>query len=143
MRSIEILLIEDNPGDVELTRESLNEGRIKNKLNVVIDGEMALDYVYKRGDFEDVSTPDIILLDLNLPKYDGREVLHQIKSDSTLSHIPVIILSSSEAAKDIQESYELHANCFITKPVQLNDFIKVVHMIESFWIDIVKLPSEA
>lgn len=143
MHSIEILLVEDNPGDVELTKESLSEGKINNKLNVVTDGEMALEYLYKRGNYQDVGTPDIILLDLNLPKLDGREVLQQIKSDPVISHIPVVILSSSEAAQDIKESYDLHANCFVTKPVQLEDFIKVVQMIESFWIDIVKLPCEA
>ncbi len=142
MRSIEILLVEDNLGDVELTKEALNEGKINNKLNVVNDGEMALEYVYKRGVYQDATTPDIILLDLNLPKYDGREVLQQLKSDPATKHIPIIILSSSEAAHDIQQSYDLHANCFVTKPIQLDDFIKVVQMIESFWIDIVKLPCE-
>ncbi len=141
MPSIEILLVEDNPGDVELTRESLNNGKVKNRLNVVIDGEQALDYLYKRGDYPQAITPDIILLDLNLPKVDGREVLQQLKSDSDLARIPIIILSSSEAASDIQESYDLHANCFVTKPVQLDDFMKVVQMIEFFWIDIVKLPG--
>jgi len=140
MRSIEILLVEDNPGDVELTRESLNEGKIKNTLNVVSDGEIALNYIYKRCGFEQAEDPDIILLDLNLPKVDGREVLRQIKSDTDFNHIPIIILSSSEAAGDIQESYNLHANCFVSKPVSLNDFIKVIQMIETFWIDIVKLP---
>ncbi len=142
MRSIEILLVEDNPGDVELTRESLNSGKVNNRLNVVVDGEQALDYLYKRGAYQQAIAPDIILLDLNLPKIDGREVLQQLKSDPNFSHIPIIILSSSEAASDIQSSYNLHANCFVTKPVQLKDFMKVVQMIEYFWIDIVKLPND-
>lgn len=141
MNSIEILLVEDNPGDVELTRESLSCGKINNRLNVVIDGEQALDYLYKRGDYLQATTPDIIFLDLNLPKVDGREVLAKVKSDSDLSRIPIIVLSSSEAANDIQKSYDLHANCFVTKPVNLEDFIKVIQTIENFWIDIVKLPE--
>ncbi|MEJ2418180.1 MAG: response regulator [Exilibacterium sp.] len=141
MSSIECLLIEDNPGDVELTRESLKHGRIRNNLHVVEDGEQALDYLFQRGEYANTLLPDIILLDLNLPKIDGREVLRALKTDSRRRHIPVIILSSSEAAQDIQESYRLHANCFISKPVQLNDFIKAVQMIETFWIDIVHLPT--
>lgn len=143
VRSIEILLVEDNPGDVELTREALNCDKITNRLNVVVDGKQALDYMYQRGEFQQVIAPDIILLDLNLPKVDGREVLKVLKSDADLCRIPVIVLSSSEAASDIQQSYNLHANCFVTKPVQLNDFLKVVQMIEYFWIDIVKLPRES
>ncbi len=142
MHSIEILLVEDNPGDVVLMQESFSDGKVKNKLNVVTDGEMALDYVYKRGAYKEAVSPGIILLDLNLPKVDGREVLQKIKSDSALSRIPIIILSSSEAAKDIQESYDLHANCFISKPVQLDDFMQVIQMIEMFWVNIVQLPSE-
>ncbi len=141
MNSIEILLVEDNPGDVELTRESLNSGKIKNKLTIISDGEQALDYLFQRGQFIDVNLPQIILLDLNLPKIDGREVLHAIKSDEKRREIPVIILSSSRAADDIQESYQLHANCFVTKPVQFEDFMRVVQMIETFWVDIVHLPK--
>jgi len=142
MVSINILLIEDNPGDVELTREALIEsGKLMNTLEVARDGEVALDYLYKRNGFSNVNTPDLILLDLNLPKLDGRDVLKVIKEDAGLSKIPVIILSSSEAASDIQKSYQLHANCFVTKPVQLDDFIRVVQSIESFWIDIVRLPN--
>ncbi|WP_036231202.1 response regulator [Marinobacterium jannaschii] len=142
MKSINILLIEDNPGDVELTREALSSGKIRNHLEVVSDGEQALDYLRKQPPYTDVSTPDIILLDLNLPKVDGREVLQAVKSDLNLRQIPVIILSSSEAASDIQQSYDLHANCFISKPVQLDRFLDIVQMIECFWIDIVKLPGK-
>jgi len=143
MSSINILLIEDNPGDVELTREALTEsGKIMNHLEVAIDGEEALDYLYRRAKYSSAVKPDLILLDLNLPKLDGRDVLKVIKKDVELAKIPVIILSSSEAANDIQRSYQLHANCFVTKPVQLDDFIRVVQTIESFWIDIVRLPKE-
>ncbi|WP_045858946.1 response regulator [Teredinibacter purpureus] len=143
MGSINILLIEDNPGDVELTREGLiNFGKLNNQLDVVTDGEEALNYLYKRGVYFNINSPDIILLDLNLPKIDGREVLKAIKQDDTLGKIPVVVLSSSEAATDIQHAYNLHANCFITKPVQLDDFIKVIQMIEHFWIEIVRLPMK-
>jgi two-component system, chemotaxis family, response regulator Rcp1 len=141
MNSIEILLIEDNPGDVELTRESLNKGKIKNNFNVVMDGEKALDYLFQRGEFLGAKLPDIVLLDLNLPKMSGREILQILKSDDDRHSIPVIILSSSEAAKDIQDSYCLHANCFVTKPVKISDFMNVVQMVENFWIDIVRLPE--
>jgi CheY-like chemotaxis protein len=140
MRSIRILLVEDNPGDIELTREGLTEsGKLKNQLDVVTDGEQAIDYLYKKGQFSTAETPDIILLDLNLPKLDGREILAIIKSDPNLLMIPVIILSSSEANTDIQESYNLHANCFINKPIVLDSFLKVINMIEYFWIDVVRL----
>jgi CheY-like chemotaxis protein len=140
MRSIRILLVEDNPGDIEITREGLTEsGKLKNQLDVVTDGEQAIDYLYKKGQFSTAETPDIILLDLNLPKLDGREILAIIKSDPNLLMIPVIILSSSEANTDIQESYNLHANCFINKPIVLDSFLKVINMIEYFWIDVVRL----
>lgn len=139
--SIEILMVEDNPADVELTREALDGGRLKNSLCVVKDGEEALDYLYKRGRFSDVKSPDIILLDLNLPKVSGREVLADIKNNHVLNSIPVIILSSSEDANDIKESYRLNANSFVTKPVGVDDFLNVVKCIEHFWVDIVKLPS--
>lgn len=143
MRAIDILLIEDNPGDVELTKEALlDSGRINNLLNVIMDGEEALDYLFKRGLHTSATTPDIILLDLNLPKVDGREILREIKQDANLNSIPVIILSSSEAASDIQETYDLHANCFVTKPVNLDEFLRVVQMIEHFWIEIVTLPEK-
>ncbi|MET1254759.1 response regulator [Aliikangiella maris] len=142
MQSIDILLIEDNPGDVELTRESLNGSKIKNSLNVIMDGEEALDYLFQRGQYDLAKLPDLILLDLNLPKVSGREILKEIKSDAARSSIPIIVLSSSEAASDIQRSYQLHANCFVTKPVCLADFLTVIQMIEFFWIDIVKLPMK-
>mgnify|MGYP003385142321 CR=1 FL=1 len=142
MKSINILLVEDNLGDIELTRESLRRGRLKNKLTVVEDGELALDYLFQRGEFESVSRPDIILLDLNLPKVSGREVLAAVKAHSDTKDIPIIILSSSHDAKDIKESYKLHANCFVTKPVLLNQFIDVIQSVETFWIDIVKLPAK-
>ncbi|MBU2708202.1 response regulator [Zooshikella marina] len=142
MCSIEILLVEDNPGDVELTREVLEEAKIKNHLHVAMDGEEALDYLFQRGKHESSTIPDIILLDLNLPKVSGREVLQVIKKCPERRRIPVIVLSSSEAARDIQDSYNLHANCFITKPVKFEKFLSVVQMIESFWIDIVKLPNK-
>jgi len=140
MTPIEILLVEDNPGDVELTRIALNEGRLSNTLNVVNDGEQALDYIFQRGEYADAKQPGIILLDLNLPKVDGREVLQTIKSDPEKKDIPIIILSSSEAAGDIKSSYNLHANCFISKPVNLEKFMDVIKMIETFWLNIVHLP---
>jgi len=141
MDSINLLLIEDNPGDIELTREALSLGKIVNKLQTVSDGEEALSYLFRRGEFECVTSPDVILLDLNLPKVSGREVLRQIKEDSELSATPVIILSSSEDAADIQATYDLHANCFITKPVQFDEFMRVVQAIETFWFEIVRLPA--
>ena len=139
----EILLVEDNPGDIELTREAFEDAGFRNNLNIVMDGDEALDYLYKRGGFESATTPDIILLDLNLPKRDGREVLEEIKKDSHLRRIPTIILTSSGADRDIIESYNLHANCYIIKPVDASKFMKAVSRIESFWIDIVCLPSTA
>lgn len=141
MKSINILLVEDNLGDIELTRESLSRGRLKNKLSVVENGEAALDYIFKRNTYENAERPDIILLDLNLPKVSGREVLKALKANSETHNIPVIILSSSQDARDIKESYSLHANCFVSKPVSFNDFIDVVQGIETFWIEIVKLPQ--
>ena len=142
MNSIDILLIEHNPGDVELTRESFASGKLKNSLYVIMDGESALDYLFQRGPYQEHALPGIILLDLNLPKVSGREILAQLKSDPERCSIPVIILSGSDAAADIQESYRLHANCFISKPVRLEEFMKVVQMIETFWIDIVHLPNQ-
>lgn len=141
MRSIDILLIEDNPGDVELTRESLKSSKIRNTLQVITDGEAALNYLFQRGEHTGSRLPDMILLDLNLPKVSGREILRELKQDEERKTIPVIILSSSEAAYDVQESYRLHANCFVSKPVQLNDFMRVVQTVSSFWIDIVNLPQ--
>jgi two-component system, chemotaxis family, response regulator Rcp1 len=137
---IEILLVEDNPGDVRLTREALKEEKICNQLHVAMDGEEALDFLYQRGPFYAASRPDIILLDLNLPKKDGREVLAEIKQDSNLRTIPVVILTTSEDEEDILRAYDLHANCYITKPVDLHKFMEIVKRIEAFWFSIVKLP---
>lgn len=142
MESINILLVEDNKGDIELTRESLSRGKLKNRLTVVEDGESALNYLFKRAPYADVMRPDIVLLDLNLPKVSGRDILKALKQDESLNDIPVIILSSSQDAFDIKEAYQLHANCFVSKPVSLSSFIQVVQSIESFWINIVKLPQK-
>ena len=141
-RHAEFLLIEDNPGDVRLTREALMESKLRNNLNVVSDGIEALAFLRRQGQYSEAPRPDVILLDLNLPKKDGREVLAEIKSDPDLKRIPVVIISSSEAEADILKSYDLHVNCYVTKPVNLDQFIKVVQSIESFWLTIVKLPSE-
>jgi two-component system, chemotaxis family, response regulator Rcp1 len=138
---INILLVEDNPGDIRLTKEVLKEGKIRNNLSVVTDGEEALLFLKKAGQYKDVFTPDIILLDLNLPKKDGREVLSQIKEDPILKLIPVIVLTTSDAEQDIMNMYAHHANCYITKPVDFNQFINVIRSIENFWLTIVKLPK--
>ena len=137
---IEILLVEDNPGDVRLTQEALIESKIYNNLNVVMDGEEALRYLRAEGKYSARTIPDLVLLDLNLPKMDGREVLAAIKQDDSLKRIPVVILTTSRAETDILKSYDLHANCYITKPVDLDQFITVVKAIEDFWMTIVKLP---
>lgn len=137
---IEILLVEDNPGDIRLIVEVLKEGKITNHLNVVEDGEEALAYLRREGSYQHAIMPDIILLDLNLPKINGTEVLAEIKNDPLLRRIPVIILTTSEAEQDILKAYDLHANCYITKPVNLEQFLTVVRSIESFWLTIVKLP---
>lgn len=139
---VEILLVEDNPGDVRLTKEALKEGKVSNNLHVTMDGMEALAFLRKEGEFSDVPTPDLILLDLNLPKKDGREVLADIKEDPTLKRIPVVILTTSTAEEDIFKTYNLHANCYITKPVDLEQFIKVVKAIDDFWLSMVKLPTE-
>jgi len=137
---IEILLVEDNPGDIELTREAFNDSKIRNNIHAVGDGEEALDFLYRRGAHADAVRPDVILLDLNLPRKDGKEVLATVKNDPSLSKIPVVILTSSEAEKDIVKSYQLHANCYITKPVNIETFMEVVHSVEEFWLGVVKLP---
>ncbi len=139
---VDILLVEDNPGDVRLVIEGLKESKIINKLNVVEDGVEALAYLKKEGKYEGKTRPDLILLDLNLPKMDGREVLDIIKKDELTRRIPVVILTTSETDEDILKSYELHANCFITKPIDIEQFIKVVNAIGDFWFSIVKLPTE-
>ena len=139
---IEVLLVEDNPGDVRLTREALKEGKVRNNLSVAPDGVEALAFLRRQGKYADAPRPDVILLDLNLPKKDGREVLEEIKADPALRSIPVVILTSSDAERDIVRAYSLHANCYITKPVDLDQFITVVKSIEDFWFTIVKLPPE-
>lgn len=141
-RPAEFLLVEDNPGDVRLTREALRESKVRNNLSVVGDGEEALKFLRRHSPYENAPRPDIILLDLNLPKKDGREVLSEIKSDSALKRIPVVVITSSEAEQDILQTYDLHVNCYVTKPVDLDQFIKVVRSIEDFWLTIVRLPSE-
>jgi len=140
-RSIEILLVEDNPGDVRLTEEALKEGKVINRLSVVPDGVEAIEYLRKRGDYASAATPDLVLLDLNLPKKDGREVLAEVKQDPDLRKIPVVVLTTSRDEQDILKSYDLHANCYITKPVDFEQFIRVVRAIEDFWLSVVKLPS--
>ncbi|MGB6064686.1 MAG: response regulator [Desulfomonilaceae bacterium] len=142
IHAIEILLVEDNPGDVRLTREALKDGKIVNNLHVAEDGVEALTFLRREGKYHDAIRPELILLDLNLPKKDGRQVLAEIKADATLRRIPVVILTSSEAEQDIVRSYNLHANCYVTKPVDLDQFISVVKSIEYFWLSVVKLPPE-
>ena len=139
---IEILLVEDNPGDVRLTKEALKEAKVNNRLHVVTDGEQALLFLRGAGQYGASPRPDLILLDLNLPRKDGREVLAEIKQDKDLRRIPVVILTTSKAEEDICRSYHLHANCYITKPVDLEQFIKVVHSIDDFWLTIVRLPAK-
>ena len=134
-------MVEDNPGDVRLTQEVLKEGRIANTLNVVMDGVEALKYLRREGDYAKVRDTDLILLDLNLPKMDGREVLAVIKADPVLSRIPVVVLTTSGAEADILSAYSLHANCYITKPVSLDRFVDVVRSIEDFWLSLVRLPA--
>lgn len=140
---INILLVEDNPGDVELVREALSEGKLCNKLHVVSDGIEAIRFLRSRGEYADAPSPDVILLDLNLPRKNGREVLNEIKSDPKLQAIPVVVLTSSKEEEDIQRSYSLHANCYVTKPVDFEQFMKVVKSIEEFWFTVVKLPCSA
>ena len=138
---IEILLVEDNPADVRLTVEALREGKVLNNLHVAKDGIEALDFLHQRGDYQSAVRPDLILLDLNLPRLSGQEVLQQIKTDDSLMCIPVIVLTTSEAEEDILSSYGLHANCYICKPVGLEKFLEVVKTIEDFWLTIVTLPN--
>ena len=139
---VNILLVEDNPGDVRLTKEALKESNMLNALHVVVDGVEALAFLHREGDYADAPRPDLILLDLNMPRKDGREVLAEIKADEDLARIPVVILTTSQAEEDVVRSYDLHANCYITKPVDLEQFIKVVTTIEGFWLSMVKLPAE-
>jgi len=140
VRPIEILMVEDNPGDVRLTQEALKDAKVSNTLRVVEDGAAALDYLHQRGEHVNAPRPDLILLDLNLPKKNGREVLEEIKEDENLKTIPVVILTTSQAEEDVVRAYSLHANCYITKPVDFTQFAKIVRTIEDFWLSIVTLP---
>jgi CheY-like chemotaxis protein len=142
MKPIHILLVEDNEGDIMLTKEALEEGKIVTKLSVVKDGKEAMDFISKEGRYSDADMPDLLLLDVNLPKKNGHEVLQHVKGNENLKHIPVIMLTTSSSEKDINRSYNNYANCYITKPVEVNDFLAVVATIESFWISVVKLPTK-
>lgn len=139
---IEILLVEDNPGDANLTKKALADSKVHNNMHIAEDGEEALAFLRREGEFADVRRPDLILLDLNLPKTSGHEVLQEIKDDETLSTIPVVVLSSSSAEEDIIKTYKLHASCYVSKPVDLTQFMKVVKSIDEFWFSIVRLPSK-
>lgn len=140
--SIDILIVEDNPGDARLIKEVLNDNKVYNSLYIVNDGVEALNFLHNKGEYQNVPRPDIIILDLNLPKRDGREVLAEIKADEELRYIPVVIMTISQAEEDILKTYKLHANCYITKPIDLNEFIRVVKSIEDFWFSVVKLPAK-
>lgn len=141
-KPVEILLVEDNPGDVRLMQEALREGKLSNNLSVVGDGEQAIAFLKREREFAAAPRPDLIILDLNLPKKDGRQVLEEIKADDSLKRIPVLIMSSSKAEQDIIRSYDLHANCYIVKPGDLDELLSVVKSIGDFWLTIVKLPRE-
>lgn len=142
LTSIDILVVEDNPGDARLIKEVLNDNKIYSTLFIVNDGVEAMNFLHKEGKYKNVPIPDLVILDLNLPKKDGREVLSEIKADDELKHIPIVIMTISQAEEDILKTYNLHANCYITKPIDLNQFIKVVKSIEDFWFSIVKLPPK-
>ncbi|MFJ8749137.1 response regulator [Streptomyces sp. NPDC102441] len=140
---IEVLLVEDDPGDELMTREAFEDNKIRNTLHVVRDGQEALDFLYRQGEHTDATRPDLILLDLNLPKYDGRQVLERIKTDPELALIPVVVLTTSSAEEDILRSYKLHANAYVTKPVDLEQFIGAVRQIDDFFVSVVRLPPRA
>jgi len=140
-KPVDILLVEDNAGDADLAREALESSKVSNKLHVVSDGVEAMEFLRKQGKFAKVPRPDLILLDLNLPRKDGRQVLAEVKADPDLRIIPVVILTTSKEEEDILKTYDLHANCYITKPIDFNQFLKVIGAIEDFWLTIVKLPS--
>ena len=142
-KAIHILMVEDNPGDVRLALEAFKESKIRNTMNVLEDGAEVMPYLRQEGKYANAIRPDIILLDLNLPKKDGREVLSEIKNDPDVKAIPVVILTTSQAQKDIMNAYNLHVNCYITKPVDLDQFLNVVKAIDNFWLTIVKLPSQS
>ncbi len=141
IKIIDLLLVEDSAGDARLAMEALKESKIRNRVDLVTDGEQAMEFLLKRGKYTDAVTPDLILLDLNLPKKDGRQVLKEVKAHPELRKIPVVILTTSKADEDIISTYENYANCYITKPIDLDQFAKVVRSIEDFWLSIVKLPS--
>ena len=141
-KPVEIFLVEDNQGDIDLIREVLEEGKLKNTLNVAVDGEEALNYLKKKGKYANATRPDLVILDLNLPRKDGREVLDDMKSSPDLKSIPVVIMTTSREEEDVIKMYNLHANCYITKPIDFLQFIKVVRSIEDFWFTIVRLPSK-
>jgi len=140
-RPVDVLLVEDDPGDELMTREAFEQNKIGNTLHVVRDGEEALDFLYRRGRHADAPRPDLVLLDLNLPKYDGRQVLTQIKSDPDLAEIPVVVLTTSSAEEDVLRSYRLHANAYVTKPVDLDQFLGAVRQIDEFFVQVVRLPG--
>jgi two-component system, chemotaxis family, response regulator Rcp1 len=141
-KAVDILLVEDNPGDARLAVEALKESKLHNALHHVKDGVEAMDFLYRRGEHAGAPPPDLILLDLNLPRKDGREVLEEVKSDPDLRKVPVVILSTSQAERDMLRSYDLHANAYVVKPIDLDQFIEVVKAIEDFWFTIVRLPSK-
>jgi len=140
-KPIEILLVEDSPGDVRLTREALREGKVSNQVHVADDGVEAMAFLRREGPYADAPRPDLVLLDLNMPRMDGREVLAEMKADDALRSIPVVILTTSAAEEDVVKSYDLHANCYVTKPVDLDQFMRVVQSIEDFWLTLVRLPG--
>ncbi|MEU2257315.1 response regulator [Nocardia xishanensis] len=139
---IDILLVEDDPGDELMTREAFEDNKIGNTLHVAHDGQEALDFLYRQGEYADAPRPDLILLDLNLPKYDGRQVLEKIKADPALTHIPVVVLTTSAAEEDILRSYKLHANAYVTKPVDLDQFVAAIKHIDEFFVQVVRLPRQ-
>jgi len=141
VRPIDILLVEDDPGDELITREAFEHNKINNILHVARDGEEGLDFLYRRGEFSEAPRPDLILLDLNLPKYDGRQLLEQIKSDADLCSIPVVVLTTSSAEEDVLRSYKLHANAYVTKPVDVDQFMSAVRQIDEFFVQVVRLPQ--
>jgi CheY-like chemotaxis protein len=140
-KAIDILLIEDDPGDELIIREVFEHNKFRNTLNVARDGQEGLDYMYRRGKYQDAPQPDLILLDLNLPKYDGRQLLERFKSDPDLCHIPIVVLTTSAADEDILRSYQLHANAYVTKPVDLHQFMRAVRQIDEFFVQVVRLPG--
>ncbi|HWU05983.1 MAG TPA: response regulator [Streptomyces sp.] len=143
VKPIEVLLVEDDPGDELMTREAFEDNKIRNTLHVVRDGQEALDFLYRQGQYTDAPRPDLVLLDLNLPRYDGRQVLERIKTDPEMALIPVVVLTTSSAEEDILRSYKLHANAYVTKPVDLEQFIGAVRQIDDFFVSVVRLPPRA